>query len=148
MPTNLYGYNDNFDLNNSHVLPALLRKFIEAKKNNEPNVTIWGSGTPMREFLFVDDLANACLFLMKNYNEENTINIGTGKDVTILELAKTIQKIVGFEGNLIFDSSKPDGTPRKLLNVSKINNLGWKHDIDVEQGIKMTYDWVTENHLF
>jgi GDP-L-fucose synthase len=148
MPTNLYGYNDNFDLNNSHVLPALLRKFIEAKKNNEPNVTIWGSGTPMREFLFVDDLANACLFLMKNYNEENTINIGTGKDVTILELAKTIQKIVGFEGNLIFDSSKPDGTPRKLLDVSKINNLGWKHEIDVEQGIQMTYDWVTENHLF
>lgn len=148
MPTNLYGYNDNFDLNNSHVLPALLRKFIEAKKNNLENVTIWGSGTPMREFLFVDDLANACLFLMENYNEEDTINIGTGEDVTILELAKTIQKIVNYEGKLIFDSSKPDGTPRKLLNVSKINNLGWKHQIELEQGIQLTYDWVTKNHLF
>lgn len=148
MPTNLYGYNDNFDLNNSHVLPALLRKFIEAKKNNSVNVTIWGSGTPMREFLFVDDLASACLFLMENYNEENTINIGTGKDVSILELAQTIQKIVGFEGNLIFDSSKPDGTPKKLLNVTKINNLGWKNDIDLEKGIELTYNWVTKNNLF
>jgi GDP-L-fucose synthase len=148
MPTNLYGYNDNFDLNNSHVLPALLRKFIEAKKNNTENVTIWGSGTPMREFLFVDDLAEACLFLMHNYNEENIINIGTGEDVTILELAKTIQKIVGYEGKLIFDSSKPDGTPRKLLNVSKINNLGWKHQIDLEKGIELTYHWVTKNNLF
>jgi GDP-L-fucose synthase len=148
MPTNLYGYNDNFDLNNSHVLPALLRKFIEAKKNNLPNVTIWGSGKPMREFLFVDDLANACLFLMESYNKEETINIGTGEDVTILELAKTIQKIVNYKGELIFDSSKPDGTPRKLLNVSKINNLGWKHQIDLEKGIKLTYHWVTKNHLF
>ena len=147
MPTNLYGYNDNFDLNNSHVLPALLRKFIEAKKMNLPNVTIWGSGTPMREFLFVDDLANACLFLMENYNEEDTVNIGTGKDVTILELAKTIQKIVNYVGELNFDSSKPDGTPRKLLNVSKINNLGWKHQIELEVGIKMTYDWCLQNNI-
>ena len=143
----MYGYNDNFHLNNSHVLPALLRKFIEAKKMNLPNVTIWGSGTPMREFLFVDDLANACLFLMENYNEEDTVNIGTGKDVTILELAKTIQKIVNYVGELNFDSSKPDGTPRKLLNVSKINNLGWKHQIELEVGIKMTYDWCLQNNI-
>lgn len=147
MPTNLYGYNDNFDLENSHVLPALLRKFVEAKKNNELNVTIWGSGTPMREFLFVDDLADACLFLMENYNEEHITNIGTGKDITILELAQTIQKIVGFEGKLIFDSSKPDGTPRKLLDVSKINNLGWKHKIELEEGIKLTYEWCIKNNI-
>jgi GDP-L-fucose synthase len=147
MPTNLYGYNDNFDLNNSHVLPALLRKFVEAKKNNLPNVTIWGSGMPMREFLFVDDLAEACLFLMENYNEESTINIGTGKDITILELAQSIQKIVNFDGELNFDSTKPDGTPRKLLNVSKINNLGWKHQIELEVGIKMTYEWCLENNI-
>jgi len=148
MPTNLYGYHDNFDLNNSHVLPALLRKFIEAKKDKLETVTIWGSGTPMREFLFVDDLAAACLFLMENYSEENTINIGTGKDVTILELAQTIQKIVGFEGQLIFDASKPDGTPRKLLNVSKINHLGWKHEIELEKGIELTYNWCLENNKF
>ena len=127
MPTNLFGVNDNFNLENSHVLPALLRKFIEAKQNNKQEVTIWGSGTPMREFLFVDDLAEACLFLMENYNGIETVNIGTGEDVSIKELAETIMKIVGFEGSLIFDASKPDGAPRKLLDVSKINNLGWKH---------------------
>jgi len=141
MPTNLFGINDNFNLENSHVLPALLRKFIEAKQNNKQEVTIWGSGTPMREFLFVDDLAEACLFLMENYNGVETVNIGTGKDVSIKELAETIMKIVGFEGNLIFDASKPDGAPRKLLDVSKINTLGWKHKVTLEEGIKRTHQW-------
>lgn len=148
MPTNLYGYNDNFDLNNSHVLPALLRKFVEAKNNQAENVVVWGSGTPMREFLFVDDLAEACLFLMQNYESEDTINIGTGTDITISELAKTIQHIVGFKGELIFDKSKPDGTPRKLLNVSKINELGWKHKVELEEGISLTYQWCIEQNKF
>lgn len=146
MPTNLYGINDNFDLQNSHVLPALLRKFIEAKQSNAQNVTIWGTGTPMREFLFVDDLASACLFLMNAYNDFETINIGTGEDVTIKELAETIQKTVGFEGKLVFDATKPDGTPRKLLDVSKINNLGWKHKVNLQQGIEKTLDWVKEKN--
>ena len=147
MPTNLYGINDNFNLQNSHVLPALLRKFIEAKENNISEVVVWGSGTPMREFLYVDDLAEACIFLMENYNGTETVNIGTGKDVTIKELAETIKKTVGFEGKLVFDASKPDGTPRKLLDVSKINNLGWKHKIDLQQGIEKTLEWVTENNF-
>ncbi|WP_445456275.1 GDP-L-fucose synthase [Flavobacterium sp. HNIBRBA15423] len=142
MPTNLYGINDNFNLQNSHVLPALLRKFIEAKSNNSNEVVIWGSGTPMREFLFVDDLAEACIFLMQNYNDTETVNIGTGIDVTIKELAETIQKIVGFEGYLTFDASKPDGTPRKLLDVSKINNLGWKHKVNLKEGIQKTLNWL------
>lgn len=145
MPTNLYGINDNFNLQNSHVLPALLRKFIEAKQNNAPEVVVWGSGTPMREFLFVDDLAEACVFLMQNYNDAETVNIGTGEDVTIKELAETIKKTVGFEGELVFDATKPDGTPRKLLDVSKINNLGWKHKVNLQEGIEKTLDWVTEN---
>ena len=145
MPTNLYGVNDNFNLQNSHVLPALLRKFIEAKQNNSSEVVVWGSGTPMREFLFVDDLAEACVFLMQNYNDAETVNIGTGEDVTIKELAETIKKTVGFEGELVFDATKPDGTPRKLLDVSKINNLGWKHKVNLQQGIEKTLDWVTEN---
>ena len=145
MPTNLFGVNDNFNLENSHVLPALLRKFIEAKQNNKQEVTIWGSGTPMREFLFVDDLAEACLFLMENYNGIETVNIGTGEDVSIKELAETIMKIVGFEGNLIFDASKPDGAPRKLLNVSKINTLGWKHQTNLEEGIQKTLNWIQKN---
>ena len=145
MPTNLFGINDNFNLENSHVLPALLRKFIEAKQNNKQEVTIWGSGTPMREFLFVDDLAEACLFLMENYNDVETVNIGTGEDVSIKELAETIMKIVGFEGNLIFDASKPDGAPRKLLNVSKINTLGWKHQTNLEEGIQKTLNWIQKN---
>lgn len=145
MPTNLYGVNDNFNLQNSHVLPALLRKFIEAKQNNASEVVIWGSGTPMREFLFVDDLAEACVFLMQNYNDAETINIGTGEDVTIKELAETIKKTVDFEGDLVFDATKPDGTPRKLLDVSKINNLGWKHKVNLQRGIEKTLDWVTEN---
>ena len=145
MPTNLFGVNDNFNLENSHVLPALLRKFIEAKQNNKQEVTIWGSGTPMREFLFVDDLAEACLFLMENYNGIETVNIGTGEDVSIKELAETIMKIVGFEGSLIFDASKPDGAPRKLLDVSKINNLGWKHQTSLENGIQKTLNWIQKN---
>ena len=147
MPTNLFGVNDNFNLENSHVLPALLRKFIEAKQNNKQEVTIWGSGTPMREFLFVDDLAEACLFLMENYNGIETVNIGTGEDVSIKELAETIMKIVGFEGNLIFEASKPDGAPRKLLDVSKINNLGWKHQTSLENGIQKTLNWIQKNNF-
>lgn len=147
MPTNLFGVNDNFNLENSHVLPALLRKFIEAKQNNKQEVTIWGSGTPKREFLFVDDLAEACLFLMENYNGNETVNIGTGEDISIKELAETIMKIVGFEGNLIFDASKPDGAPRKLLDVSKINNLGWKHKTNLEEGIQKTLNWIQKNNF-
>jgi GDP-L-fucose synthase len=147
MPTNLYGENDNFHLQNSHVLPALLRKFIEAKQHNQSEVSIWGSGAPMREFLYVDDLAEACLFLMENYNEKETVNIGTGEDITIKQLAETIQKIVGFEGNLVFDASKPDGTPRKLLDVSKINNLGWKHKINLNEGIIKTLNWLQANEF-
>ena len=142
MPTNLYGVNDNFHLENSHVLPALLRKLIEAKNNQEQNVTVWGTGTPLREFLYVDDLADACLFLMLHYSDETTINVGTGVELTIKALAQTIQKEVGFEGDLIFDTTKPDGTPRKLLDVSKINSLGWKHKISLEEGIKRTIEWL------
>ena len=147
MPTNLFGINDNFNLENSHVLPALLRKFIEAKQNNKQEVTVWGSGTPMREFLFVDDLAEACLFLMESYNGVETVNIGTGEDVSIKELAETIMKIVGFEGHLIFDASKPDGAPRKLLDVSKINTLGWKHQTNIEEGIQKTLNWIQNKNF-
>ena len=147
MPTNLYGINDNFDLNNSHVLPALLRKFIEAHRNNKLSVEIWGSGTPMREFLYVDDLAKACVFLMENYESEDTINVGTGTDITIKDLAITIKNVVGFTGELTFDATKPDGTPRKLLDVSKINNLGWESSVTLEDGIKQLYHWVIENQI-
>lgn len=147
MPTNLFGINDNFNLENSHVLPALLRKFIEAKQNNHNEVSIWGSGSPMREFLYVDDLADACLFLMNNYNDIETLNIGTGEEISIKELAKTIMKIVGFEGNLFFDTSKPDGTPRKLLDVSKVNSLGWKHKVSLEEGINRTLNWIKEHNF-
>ena len=139
MPTNLYGPNDNYDLNNSHVLPALLRKFHSAKIENQPVVTIWGSGSPMREFLHVDDLAEACLFLMESYNEAELVNIGTGTDISIKDLAMLIKKISGYEGKLEFDASKPDGTPRKLMDVTKLHNLGWKHKISLEEGIKMVY---------
>lgn len=140
MPTNLFGPNDNYDLNNSHVLPALLRKFIEAKQRNDKEVILWGSGTPLREFLHVDDLAEACLFLMEHFNEGGFVNVGTGKDITISELAALIQNIVGFKGKIVQDLSKPDGTPRKLMNVSKIHNMGWKHGIGLEQGIRMVYN--------
>ena len=147
MPTNLYGVNDNFNIENSHVLPALLRKFIEAKNKNEKNVTVWGTGTPLREFLYVDDLAEACLFLMLHYNEESTINVGTGVEISIKELAETIKEKVGYKGELVFDTTKPDGTPRKLLDVSKINNLGWKHKIDLNDGIQKTIDWLYQTNF-
>ena len=139
MPTNLYGYGDNYDLNNSHVLPAMIRKFHEAKENGESTVNLWGSGSPMREFLFADDLAEACVYLMENYSDKQLVNIGTGKDVTIKELAETIKEIVGFEGDINWDSSKPDGTPRKLMDVSKLANLGWKYSTELKQGIEITY---------
>jgi GDP-L-fucose synthase len=144
MPTNLYGPNDNYDLNNSHVLPALLRKFHEARIKREPYVTVWGSGNPMREFLHVDDLADACFYLMMNYNEPGLINIGTGKDISIKELALLIKEIVGYKGDIKFDTSKPDGTPRKLMDVSKLHTFGWKHKIELRQGIQMVYEEVID----
>lgn len=143
MPTNLYGKNDNFNLENSHVLPALIRRFHEAKIAGAPSVTLWGTGTPKREFLYVDDLAEACLHLMKTYNEPEIVNIGTGEDVTIKELAETIAEIVGYKGILEWDTTKPDGTPRKLLDVSKLHSLGFKHKTPLEEGIKKTYLWYT-----
>ncbi|HEY8520454.1 MAG TPA: GDP-L-fucose synthase [Gammaproteobacteria bacterium] len=141
MPTNLYGPGDNFDLETSHVLPALIRKFHEAKERGAPSVTIWGSGTPRREFLHVDDLAGAALFLMERYDSPEIINVGVGEDVSIAELAELVRRIVGFEGTLEFDRSKPDGTPRKLLDVSKITALGWRPRIGLEEGIRATYEW-------
>ena len=146
MPTNLYGSGDNYDLNNSHVLPALLRKLHEAKVSNAAEVIVWGSGTPKREFLYADDLADACMFLMQEYNDAKLVNIGTGKDLSIADLAKTIQQIVGFKGNLVFDASKLDGTPRKLLDVSRLHDLGWKHRIDLEEGIVLTYEDFLKNN--
>lgn len=140
MPTNLYGPGDNYDLKNSHVLPALLRKFHEAKINNEPVVTVWGTGKPCREFLHVDDLASACFFLMQNYNDPAIINIGTGKDISIGEMAEMIKKITAYEGEIIFDTSMPDGTFRKLLDVSKLYSLGWKLNIPFEEGVRKTYE--------
>ena len=139
MPTNLYGPNDNYDLQNSHVLPALIRKFHEAKVNNQPSVTMWGTGKPKREFLHADDLADACYYLMQHYDEEGLVNIGTGEDLEIGELALMIKEIVGFDGDIILDTTKPDGTPRKLLDVSKLHSLGWKHKIDLKEGLKMVY---------
>lgn len=139
MPTNLYGPNDNYDLKNSHVLPAMIRKFHEAKSKEDSFVEIWGTGKPMREFLHVDDLADACFYLMRNYNEKELVNIGTGKDITIKELAETVKEIVGFEGKLKFNTDMPDGTPRKLLDVSKLNSVGWKYTIELKEGIKNTY---------
>ncbi len=145
MPTNLYGINDNFELNNSHVLPALIRKFYEAKEQNKPEVVIWGTGTPKREFLFVEDLADACLFLINTYNSSEIINIGTGEDISIMELAEKIKDIIGFEGKIVFDETKPDGTPRKLLDVSKLHSLGWKHRTSLEKGIEQTFEWYKGN---
>lgn len=136
MPTNLYGPNDNYDLNTSHVLPALIRKFYEAKESGKKEVTVWGTGSPKREFLHVDDLAEACVFLMNTYSGKEFVNVGTGEDVTIKELANLIKEEIGFTGELVWDSSKPDGTPRKLMDVSKINNLGWKYKISLQEGIK------------
>lgn len=145
MPTNLYGPNDNYDLNNSHVLPAMLRKFITAKRNGDASVTIWGTGSPKREFLHADDLAEACLFLMENYNDSGLVNIGIGDDISILDLAKLVKKTVDFEGEILTDPSKPDGTPRKLMDVSKLNGLGWKAKITLEEGIQKVYEEIKNN---
>jgi GDP-L-fucose synthase len=152
MPTNLYGPNDNYDLQNSHVLPALLRKFHEAKVENKPSVEVWGSGKPKREFLHVDDLADACYHLLLHYHESELVNLGTGKDVSIKELAEIIKSVTGFSGELKFDASKPDGTPRKLMDVSKLESFGWKYSIELEDGIRSVYknlDWskITERTL-
>jgi len=144
MPTNLYGPNDNYDLEKSHVLPALLRKFITAKRENSPHVILWGSGSPRREFLHVDDLGEAIFFLMNHYNEKGLVNVGQGTDITILELAQLIKKIVGYEGELKFDTSKPDGTPQKLMDVSKLANLGWKAAIGLEQGVSSVYNEIKD----
>jgi GDP-L-fucose synthase len=144
MPTNLYGPNDNYDLERSHVLPALLRKFITAKKKNDPEVVLWGTGSPSREFLHVDDLTNACLFLMERYNEAGLINIGVGEDMTIFHLATLMKQITGYGGNVVWDKSKPDGTPRKLMDVSKLTALGWKANIGLEQGITQVYEEIKD----
>ncbi|MEO8253865.1 MAG: GDP-L-fucose synthase [Flavobacterium sp.] len=145
MPTNLYGTHDNFDLNSSHVLPAMIRKFHEAKLNNNAPVTLWGSGTPMREFLFVDDMAEAVVFALENKLPDYLYNVGTGEDLTIKQLAETIQKSIGHQGEILWDDSKPDGTPRKLMDVSKMQHLGWKHQVALEEGITKTYHWFLEH---
>ena len=145
MPTNMYGYFDNFDLQSSHVLPAMLRKFHEAKINKHSDVTLWGSGTPMREFLFVEDLAEAVVYALENNLLEHLYNIGTGKDITIKELAETIQKVTGHQGKIVWDANKPDGTPRKLLDVSKMKEIGWEYSTELEDGIKRTYQWFLGN---
>jgi len=147
MPTNLYGYNDNYHPQNSHVLPALIRRFHEAKQQGAPSVTIWGSGSPLREFLFADDLAEACYYLMQNYDEAGFINIGTGKDIAIKDLAMLIKGIIGYQGELNFDSSKPDGTPRKLMDVSKLAAKGWKYTTELEDGIRLAYADFLSKHI-
>ena len=146
MPTNLYGPNDNYDLNNSHVMPALIRKFHEAKVSNSPFVEVWGSGRPLREFLYVDDMADACVYLMENYDGEEHVNVGTGKEVTIGELAEMVKEVVGFKGELKFNSEKPDGTMRKLLDVGKLEGTGWKYRVELEDGVRMSYEWFKENY--
>ena len=145
MPTNLYGFNDNYHPQNSHVLPALIRRFHEAKENSAADVTIWGTGSPKREFLFADDLAEACFYLMQNYDEKGLVNIGTGEDISIKDLALLVKKIIGYEGEIKFDTSKPDGTPRKLMDVTKLHSKGWKHTVELEQGIALAYqDFLTK----
>ena len=144
MPTNLYGPNDDYDLSNSHVLPALIRKFITAKRNGESSATIWGTGAPRREFLHADDLASACLYLMENYNESGLVNIGVGEDISIIDLARLVKKITGFKGEILTDITKPDGTPRKLMDVSKLADLGWRSSITLEEGIRKVYNEVKE----
>ncbi len=146
MPTNLYGPNDNFDLESSHVLPAMIRKFHEAKISSSKEVIIWGTGKPKREFLFVDDLADACVFLMNKYSDSEFVNIGTGVDVSIEQLAEMVKKTVGFKGKIVWDKTKPDGTPRKLLNVEKLHKIGWKHKVPLEKGLKDSYNWYIHNH--
>ena len=145
MPTNLYGPYDNYDLKGSHVLPAMIRKFHEAKMQNAPTVELWGTGSPLREFLYVDDMADACVFLLENYDGEQHVNIGTGKELTIKELAELVKKTVGFEGEIVWNSSMPDGTPRKLTDVSKLHELGWTHKVELQEGVKLAYEWFKEN---
>ncbi len=145
MPTNLYGPHDNYDLSGSHVMPAMIRKFHEAKVNGNPTVELWGTGTPLREFLYVDDMADACVFLLENYDGEQHVNIGTGKEVSIKELAETVKKTVGYEGEIVWNKDMPDGTPRKLTDVTKLHSLGWKHKVDLEEGVKLAYEWFKEN---
>lgn len=146
MPTNLYGPNDNYDLNNSHVLPAMLRKFIIAKRNGDSSVTIWGTGSPKREFLHADDLAEACVFLMENYNESGLVNIGVGEDISILDLAILVKKVVGFEGEILTDTTKPDGTPRKLMDISKLSSFGWKAKTTLEEGVQKVFDEIKDTN--
>ena len=145
MPTNLYGPHDNYDLKGSHVLPAMIRKFHEAKMQNAKSVELWGTGSPLREFLYVDDMADACVFLLENYDGEQHVNIGTGKELTIRELAELVKKTVGFEGEIVWNSSMPDGTPRKLTDVTKLHELGWTHKVELEEGVKLAYAWFKEN---
>ena len=145
MPTNLYGPHDNYDLQGSHVMPAMIRKFHEAKENKAPSVELWGTGTPLREFLYVDDMADACVFLLENYSGEQHVNIGTGKEVTIKELAETVKEVVGYEGEIVWNKDMPDGTPRKLTNVDKLHGLGWTHKVELREGVQLAYDWFREN---
>ncbi len=145
MPTNLYGPHDNYDLKDSHVLPAMIRKFHEAKESGASTVELWGTGSPLREFLYVDDMADACVFLLENYSGEQHVNIGTGKEVTIKELAETVCRMVGYEGEIVWNKDMPDGTPRKLTNVEKLHAMGWHHKVELEEGVKLAYDWFKEN---
>lgn len=145
MPTNLYGQNDNFDPESSHVLPGLMGRMHKAKLEDTPEFTVWGTGTPRREFLYVDDLADAAVWMLESYDNRQFLNVGTGEDITIRELAETLQRVIGYQGKLVFDTSKPDGTPRKLLDVSRLHDAGWKHKIIFEEGVKRTYDWYLEN---
>lgn len=145
MPTNLYGPYDNYDLSGSHVMPAMIRKFHDAKMNNVPSVELWGTGTPLREFLYVDDMADACVFLLEHYDGEQHVNIGTGKEVTIRELADTVRRVVGYQGEIVWNPDMPDGTPRKLTDVTKLHNLGWTHKVELEEGVQLAYDWFREN---
>ena len=145
MPTNLYGPYDNYDLSGSHVMPAMIRKFHEAKINNAPSVELWGTGSPLREFLYSDDMADACVYLLENYDGLEHVNIGTGKEVTIKQLAETVQKTVGYEGEIVWNTDMPDGTPRKLTNVDKLHSIGWTHKVELEEGVKLAYDWFRDN---
>ena len=145
MPTNLYGPYDNYDLQGSHVMPAMIRKFHEAKVQGAPTVELWGTGTPLREFLYVDDMADACVFLLENYEGEQHVNIGTGKEVTIKQLAETVKRVVGYEGEIVWNKDMPDGTPRKLTDVTKLHSLGWNHKVELEEGVQLAYDWFKEN---
>lgn len=145
MPTNLYGPYDNYDLSGSHVMPAMIRKFHDAKQNQVPSVELWGTGTPLREFLYVDDMADACVFLLEHYSGEQHVNIGTGKEVTIKELAEIVKHVVGYTGEIVWNNDMPDGTPRKLTDVTKLHNLGWTHQVELEEGVQLAYDWFKEN---